>query len=305
MAEKNFFLKLPLLLYNQLPSFMNETISKTLNFLLLILIMAILRCNNSKKQTDKINMPNSDKLKTYSDPEQKIINDVKQFGFHVAVVSEDEYLPGFAYTIGLTKTYNHPEVIMFGLNNELMHEILNDLGAEIKNGKHFELNKDYENIISNYPVKLLEVKKEHYQDYFGYASWFYNNTFDFPAYQLIWTDKENNYPYDNGFNENWKFKQPILDRNTDFKFYEERNLGVFTTQETLNGKPILWVYHNQDGDWQFHSEENPNLDNAKLVSLESLVQMDSTLNELYYLNFGQSATRETAKSEWKVVENEE
>ena len=247
-------------------------------------------------------MGNSEKLKTYSDPEKKILDDVEQFGFHVAVISEDGYLPGFAYTIGLKKTYNHPEIIIFGLNNEMMHEILNGLGADIKSGKIFEPNKDYDNIISNYPIRLIEIKKEHYQDYFGYGGWFYDNKFDFPAYQLVWTDKDRKYPWEKEFNENWKFKQPILDRNTDFKFYEDRNLGVFTTQETLDGKPILWVYHNDDGDWQFHSEENPNLDNAKLVSLENIVKLDPTLNEIYYLNFGQSATRETSKSEWEVID---
>ena len=249
-------------------------------------------------------MKNSNELKTYSDPEQKILDDVEQFGFHIVVVSEDEYLPGFAYTIGLTKTYNHPEIIIFGLNNKMMHEILNGLGTDIKSGKTFEPNNDYDNVISNYPIKFLEIKKDHYQDYFGYGGWFYDNKFDFPAYQLVWTDDDGNYPWENGFNENLKFKQPILDRNTDFKFYEERNLGVFTTQVTLDGKPILWVYHNEDGDWQFYSEENPNLDNAKLVSLESIVNLDSTLNEIYYLNFGQFATRENAKSEWKVTESE-
>jgi hypothetical protein len=248
-------------------------------------------------------MKKSDDLKTYSDPEKKILDDVKQFGFHVGIIAEDEYLPGFAYTIGLFKTYKHPEIIVFGLNNEIMHGILNELGSEIKKGKSFSPNKDYDNIISNFPVKLIEIKKEYYQDYFGYGGWFYENKFEFPAYQLVWTDKENKYPWEDGFYEKWKFKQPILDRNTDFKFYEERNLGVFTTEATLAGKPILRVYHNEDGDWQFHSEENPDIENSKIVTIESLVKLDPTLNDIYYLNFGQSATRKTADSEWVITEN--
>ena len=176
------------------------------------------------------------------------------------------------------------------------------LGEEIKSGKTLSPNKDYENIISGFPIKLIEVKKEHYLDYFGYAGWFNDNKFDFPAYQLVWTDKEKKYPWESGFNENWKYKQPILDRNTDFKFYEESNLGVFTTQATFDGKPILWVYHNEDGDWQFHSEDNPEIKNSKIVTLESLVKKDPTLNEIYYLNFGQSATRKSAESDWEINE---
>jgi hypothetical protein len=92
--------------------------------------------------------------------------------------------------------------------------------------------------------------------------------------------------------ENLKFKQPVLDRNTDFKL----NLGFFMTQETLDGKPILWVDHNENRDWQFHSDQNSDLESVKWAGLESRVNLDPTLNEIYYLNFGQSATRETATS---------
>lgn len=283
---------------------MGKNNSKILKSFISIWVLAILGCNNLNRNKEKNKMIDSNEMKTYVDPEKKIIDDVKEFGFHIVFVPEDEYLPSFAYTIGLKKTYNHPEIILFGLNQQLLGGILNGIGEEIKNGKIYQPNTEYENIISNYPVKFLEIKKEHYQDYLGYAGWFYDKTFDFPAYQLVWTDKEGNYPWDDGFNENWKFKQPILDRNTDFKFYEERNLGVFTTQETLDGKPILWVYHNEDGDWQFHSVANPNLKKSKIVTLESLVQIDQTLNEIYYLNFGQSAKRKTAESEWEIIESE-
>lgn len=282
---------------------MKKPNSRIVKSLLIIWILGSLGCNNLNTSTGEKTMPDSSELKTYPEPERKIIEDVKQFGFHIAFVPEDEYLPGFAYTIGLMNTYEHPEIILFGLNQQLLGGILNGIGEEIKSGKTYKPNIEYENILSNYPVKFLEVKKEHYQDYLGYAGWFYDNTFEFPAYQLIWTDKESKYPWDDGFNENWKFKQPILDRNTDFKFYEERSLGVFTTQEILDGKPILWVYHNDDGDWQFHSEGNPDLEHAKIVSLESLVHIDPSLNEIYYLNFGQSASRKTLESEWVIHTN--
>lgn len=67
----------------------------------------------------------------------------------------------------------------------------------------------------------------------------------------MWPDKEHNFPWDENFNTDWKFKQPLLDRNTDFKFYERRNLGVYSTSQAQEGNPILYVYHNDDGDWNF------------------------------------------------------
>jgi hypothetical protein len=139
----------------------------------------------------------------------------------------------------------------------------------------------------------------------GYGGWFYNQTFNFPTYQLVWTDKEGKYPWEKEFNENWKFKQPLLDRNTNFKFYEERNLGVYTTQKTLEGNPILRVYHNKDGSWQFHSEEFPIIENSKIICLEKLVKKDPSLNEIHYLNYGQYAIRKSVNSKWEIFNEEE
>jgi hypothetical protein len=44
--------------------------------------------------TDEHNKPNQ---KT----EERIVSDVKEYGFHIGLIGEDDYLPGFAYTIGL------------------------------------------------------------------------------------------------------------------------------------------------------------------------------------------------------------
>jgi hypothetical protein len=237
--------------------------------------------------------------------EKRIIEDVQKYGFHKALIEDDGYLPGFVYSIGFFKTYQHPEIIIFGLKTDVMNNLIHHVGEEIKKGKRFLTGIDYEGFLSNYPIRFIEVDKEHYSDYLGYCGWFYNQTFDFPTYQLVWTDKEGKYPWEEGFFEDWKFKQPILDRNTDFKFYEERNLGVYTTQATLDGKPILSVYHNKDGDWQFHSEEFPEIENSKIVCIENLVKDDKSLNEIHYLNFGQYAIRKDVNSEWEIFNEEE
>ena len=36
------------------------------------------------------------------------------------------------------------------------------------------------------------------------------------------------------------------------------NLESLQTNHAFNGDPILYVYHNQDGDWQFHTTLQPN-----------------------------------------------
>jgi hypothetical protein len=46
----------------------------------------------------------------------KIVEDVKQLGWQVAAVPEDEIGPGIAYIIGLAHSYGAPDLAMFGLS---------------------------------------------------------------------------------------------------------------------------------------------------------------------------------------------
>ncbi|NDV59731.1 DUF4262 domain-containing protein [Bacteroides sp. 519] len=241
---------------------------------------------------------------THHDREAKktILSNIETYGCHLALIEPDNYLPGFVYTIGLHKKFNHPEIICFGLHNEIMGAILNHARDLIKQGASFEPGKPYGGFLKGYDIQFLEVEKEFYADYVGYAGWFYDNSFDFPLLQIVWPDKQHNFPWDKAFNPDWKFRQPLLDRNTDFKFYEERNLGVYTTKQAFEGEPILFVYHNKDGNWQFHTTSEPNTDDAQLVCLEEIIKLDPSINEVYHLQYGWRAWRESSNAEWEYEE---
>lgn len=45
--------------------------------------------------------------------EEKILVDIEKFGWTIILVEGTDYLPTFAYTIGLYKNYRHPEIIAF------------------------------------------------------------------------------------------------------------------------------------------------------------------------------------------------
>ena len=233
-------------------------------------------------------------------------SNIAQHGFEICMLEKEGFLPAFVYSIGLFETYNHPEIIIFGLKMDVMTRMLNGIGDKIKKGKKFVTHKEYRGFIQNYPIQFLKVKEVHYPDYLGFAGNYYDS-WDFPTLQLVWTDKNSKWSWEEGFNEDWLFQQPLLDRNEDFKFYEHRNLGVFTTRKILDGQPILFVYHNSDGDWQFHHDQLPNLKDGKLVALEALVKKDPSLNELHYLGYGQRAIRNSVDDKWvfEDYENED
>lgn len=233
--------------------------------------------------------------------EVQIISDIEKYGFHIGIIESDGYLPAFAYTIGLYETYEHPEIVCIGLEPELLGEVLNNAGYLIEKGYNLETGCAYADFLEDFDVEFIKVSKEYYSDYFGYARWYYEE-WDFPVLQLVWPDDNGVLPWKEGFDPDLKFVQPLLDRNADFRFLEEHNLAVFTTRQVLDGKPILYVYHNEDGDWQFHSEADPQENEGVVASLKSLVELDSSLNHIYYLPYGWRAWRNTAQDKWHTEE---
>lgn len=143
----------------------------------------------------------------------------------------------------------------------------------------------------------MPVDNRNIDDYFGAALNYYDTT-KFPAFQLVWTDRNDKFPWETDFEEEFVYKQPLLDRNAGFKFREVRNLATFTTRQWIEeNKPILHVVHDDDGDWQFlTSDQMPN--DIKIVALEELVLRDNTLNEIFNLGYGEEAQREFVGGKW-------
>jgi hypothetical protein len=141
--------------------------------------------------------------------ESKIVGDVNEYGWHVMKVLEDDEQPGFAYTVGLYRTFRHPEVLIAGLDLNLMHEILNVIGNEIRGGKRFEAGKEYADILENDNCAFRKVSERFYDEYLGFAIWF-NYGPDFPALQCVWTDNNGFYPWDQDCDPSLREEQPVL-----------------------------------------------------------------------------------------------
>ena len=229
--------------------------------------------------------------------DEKLIKDIKEFGWAVIMIEATDYLPSFSYTIGLWKNYNHPELIAFGLTTKTLHSILNIGGALAKEGAILQTGREYEDFFDNGSTQFINVDKRNIKDYLGYAIWF-NKTNEFPVLQLIWTDRKGKYPWDKSFEEEFVYRQPLLDRNADFKFREKKNGAVFTTRQWLEQhKPILRVVHDDDGEWQFLTGDQV-IDDIRIVALEQMVIKDPTLNDIFNLDYNEEAERNFIGDEW-------
>lgn len=241
------------------------------------------------------------KKQQYNEALESIINaDIVNNGCHIVLVEANDYLPAFAYSIGLFQTYQHPEIICFGLAPEVLKKLITDAHQLIKQGKKLIPGYLFPDFLKGYQTQTLKVNPAYYPDYFGLAQQFYNNR-NFPALQLVWPDKQNKFPWETGFNTDLKFLQPLLDRNTDFKFLEERDVRAFTTKQVLEGQPISYVFHNEEGDWQFMSDSKPNVKDARIVCLEDITKLDPSVNSLYFLPYGWTAWRNSPAEAWKTA----
>ena len=141
--------------------------------------------------------------------DDKLLADVKDYGWHVIKILEKNETPGWAFSIGLYKNFNHPEVVVFGLNDEVAHFLINEIGDEIRAGKKFGVDGLYSDLIDTYSCTFKPVNPVWYHAFLGYANWFYKSQ-NYPALQCIWPDKNHRFPWDPEFNPNWVWAQPLL-----------------------------------------------------------------------------------------------
>ena len=87
----------------------------------------------------------------------------------------------------------------------------------------------------------------------------------------------------------------------EYKFIDEKNTMAITTKKIVNRQSvILIVSHDEDdGMWEFLDGEDACEENAVVVSLSEMVQIDESINELYDLPLGWIAYRESKTTEWK------
>jgi len=86
----------------------------------------------------------------------------------------------------------------------------------------------------------------------------------------------------------------------DWPFQEAKSAAVITLKRIIDGsQPILYVVHDEDGDWQFLDGGDVEEADAATVSLENILQRDASLRSLADLPTGWAAERDAADQPWK------
>jgi hypothetical protein len=87
-------------------------------------------------------------------------------------------------------------------------------------------------------------------------------------------------------------------KENDWPFDQPQDCAVFSVRDIVfGGKPILFVSH--DDDWQFLTGDVVSKEEAAVVGLGEIVQLDPSVLELADLPLGWIATRRSANANWE------
>jgi hypothetical protein len=137
---------------------------------------------------------------------------IDRFGWHVMsvapLVGEEGHC--FSYSTGLFMRFQHPEIILCGLDPETSRLIINGIGGQVKAGKKFEKEKSYSGIFGKgMKCQFRPVLFSNYGEYVCWASWFYEYS-EFPVLQCFWPDKKGHFPWDDKCHPDVVSSQPKL-----------------------------------------------------------------------------------------------
>jgi hypothetical protein len=141
--------------------------------------------------------------------DQKLLDDVRDFGWHcISVFGDDEHEP-FTYSIGLFHTYGHPELLIYGLPRKVAHAVLNIAAEAAAKGRPLNLSEPTNELLEGYPCVFVPVPPSEYPEHVGFARWYYEGD-NFPVQQVVWPSKSGLFPWHPEATLEFRSKQPVL-----------------------------------------------------------------------------------------------
>lgn len=123
--------------------------------------------------------------------------DIAAYGWHCLSVhpcAGEEGAP-YTYTVGLTESFQHPELMLFGLGSGISHQILSDCVRLIREGRRFVAEVAYTDVIGGgYSVICKPLRAECMPEYCGVALRHYADQ-PCSALVLFWPDKNHQFPW--------------------------------------------------------------------------------------------------------------
>ena len=141
--------------------------------------------------------------------EQKVIDNIAEFGWHCLHIHADLSYVEFTFTVGLFQTYQYPELIILGLPSTVAHTILSTAADAAKFGKPLDVTQLTDALLEGYSCCFAKVPKAEYHEHVGFARWYYEGD-EFPLYQIVWPCRSGFFPWHPLATADFKRAQPVI-----------------------------------------------------------------------------------------------
>jgi hypothetical protein len=135
--------------------------------------------------------------------------DVAQHQWVVLKIAPPDFAE-YGYTVGLRKSFGHPELAVTGLDDETMQELLNDIGEAIAGGARFADGDVSPDFLEGYDVRFRAVPPSLHASRFAFASRFHPDG-DFTVLQVVYPDRARRWPWDAGVAPDFVKGQPLFE----------------------------------------------------------------------------------------------
>lgn len=166
---------------------------------------------------------------------------IARTGLSIQGVFSDGTGPSFGYTIGLTETFDAPELLMFGLPLPAYGMMFNEIAEKMRAGERFKDGHVFDDL-ANLPCMVKDISLDEAKKYAFQCLYHYEGAEKQPRFQMIvLPDREGRFPWQEGFDGTLMDKmQPALWKSAG-RWKVEMAIGndwenVWTTGETRKRK---------------------------------------------------------------------
>lgn len=141
---------------------------------------------------------------------QQIDSLIRSEGFAFICIGADETVPPYAYTVGITETYGCPELLIFGVGEQIANVVFHAVVDKIKNGSRFVDGALLIDVL-NLPCAIRAISDEVARPFALNVFARYESTPGKPSFQqVVYPDRASVFPWEQGYDEGMRPVQPEL-----------------------------------------------------------------------------------------------
>lgn len=267
---------------------------------------------------------------SYEGHERATIDTVLEHGWQVMFVSDDvacgdpehqdhdgheglDPEPEFAYTVGLGHRSGHPELLMSGLKQQVMHRALNGVARQVVNGRQLRPGDVLEGVLAGVPVVMERLADQAISETVTWSGWFHRKKAE--ALVVVWPSTSGLFAWQPGAPavldelQPPRWRDPIahaggVAADPGWVFPVPPDLLAFSCKHVVDeGEGVLYVAREADEkrgeDWSVHcGAQEHDVSDMRLVHLSHLVRAAPSVRELSGLGLDEEATRGSVDALW-------